>query len=315
MDIWPVIRIVAFEFAGGDAFFLGLALLVTGGLAAVWRDGARVRACFRLATICSCLVIAASGTPLPLWFYGIGLSLIAVSLLPRPPALANVRARRRFRVVVLLLASWCAAGAVWEFSYRLPPRLDDTIHYDALVVIGDSVSAGVLGSTEWTWPKEFRKRHGVRVEDLSAEGATARLALSQARSLNEYGKNFRAVVVIEIGGNDYFELVPPADFESDLDRLLTTLATPDRRIIMLETPLPPFYNDYGRVERELATRHRVPLISKREFARVLFTSGATLDTVHLSEKGHGLFADMVWQQVGSLLRAHSVRQQDSGAEG
>jgi acyl-CoA thioesterase-1 len=76
---------------------------------------------------------------------------------------------------------------------------------------------------------------------------------------------------------------------------------------MLELPLPPFYNAYGRAQRELAARHRVALISKREFAAVVFSAGATLDRVHLSEAGHGLFADMVWGHVATLLRSPSIK--------
>lgn len=298
-----VIRIVAFEFAGGDAFFLGLALLATGALVAGWRDGPRIRALFRLATICTGIVIAASGTPLPIWFYCVGLVLIGLSLLPRPLTTENSRTYRRFRIVSTLLAFWCAAAAAWEFSYRLPPRVNGTKRFDTLAVIGDSVSAGLLGPKERTWPKQFRERYFGSVVDLSREGATSQSALRQALSLNGRSDNVEPVVLIEIGGNDYFERVAPSEFAAHLDRLLTELDRPNRQLIMLELPLPPFYNAYGRVQRELAATHRVPLISKRQFARVVFTSGATLDTVHLSESGHSLFADMVWDHVGALLRS------------
>jgi acyl-CoA thioesterase-1 len=203
---------------------------------------------------------------------------------------------------VALLICWCAVGAAWEFSYRLPPHLDNDARYDRLAVIGDSISAGLIGNGEDTWPKQFRKRYLDSVVDLSAPGATARSALRQAQSLNGRSDDRSTVVLIEIGGNDYFELVSPSDFANDLDRLLTELSRPNRQLVMLELPLPPFYNAYGRVQRELAAKHRVPLISKREFARVVFAPNATRDTVHLSETGHGLFADMVWNHVGRLLR-------------
>jgi acyl-CoA thioesterase-1 len=301
-----VIRLVAFEFAGGDAFFLGLSLLMTGALVAAWRDGPRIRVGFRLATIGSWIVIAASGTPLPLWFYGVGGLLSVLSFLPRPPATEARRSLRRFRIVVGLLICWCATGAAWEFSYRLPPRLNEQARYEALVVIGDSVSAGLIGKGEQTWPKQFRERFFGSVLDLSAAGATARSALRQAQLVNQRLANREAVVLIEIGGNDYFELVPPADFAEDLDRLLTELERPNRQLVLLELPLPPFYNAYGRLQRDVAARHSIPLVSKREFARVVFAPAATLDTVHLSESGHSLFANMVWQHVGPLLRTSPV---------
>jgi acyl-CoA thioesterase-1 len=277
-------------------------LLAAVASLAVCRDGPRIRAGFRLATICAGLVIAASGTPLPLWFYGIGAFFIAFSLWPRSSGPEQGKRQTRFRVAVALLIGWCLLAAGWEFSYRLPIRLDGTNPYDTLAVIGDSVSAGLLGPHERTWPKQFRERYGGTVIDVSAEGATARSALGQARALNAHSGKFRAVVLIEIGGNDYFESVPPNDFAADLERLLTALKRPDRQLVMLELPLPPFYNEYGRAQRMLAARYGIPLVSKREFARVVFTGGATLDTIHLSEAGHRLFAEMIWQNIGGILR-------------
>src|ERR1700722_10619035 len=303
MQLPSAIRIIAFEFAGGDAFFWGLVLLTAAAIVAAWRDGPRVRAGFRLATIGAAIVIAASGTPLSLWLYAIGVALIVLTLWPRPAAAESVTIRRRFRMIVGSLVLWCAVGGVWEMSYRLQPRISGKGPYESLVVIGDSVSAGLLGPREQTWPKQFRQRYFDNVVDLSAEGATARSALRQAQALNARSENVSAVVLIEIGGNDYFESVPPADFAPDLDRLLMSLSRPNRQLLMLELPLPPFYNAYGRVQRELASRHGVPLISKREFAKVVFAPDATLDTVHLSESGHVRFADMVWRHVGGLIRA------------
>jgi acyl-CoA thioesterase I len=313
-----VTRFVAFEFAGGDAFFWGLAVLMTATLIAARRDGPRIRSGFRLATIGSVIVIAASATPLPLWFYGAGLALTLIAFSARfgrpgaervdsaTPKTDGLLTEQRFRIVASLLVAWCAVAAAWEFSYRLPPRLGATPRYDTLVVIGDSVSAGLRGPRERTWPRQFRERYFGSTLDLAAEGATAHSALKQAHLANQRLANRDEIVLIEIGGNDYFEMVPPLEFEQQLDRLLSDLERPNRQVILLELPLPPFYNAYGRVQREVAARHDVALISKREFAKVLFTSNATLDSVHLSDAGHSQFADMVWRHVGPILRTPQI---------
>jgi acyl-CoA thioesterase-1 len=344
----PVIRIVAFEFAGGDAFFWGLALLTAAALVGLLRDGPRARAFCRLATIGAVIVLAASGTPLPLWFYGMGLTLSAVTLIARwgrtndaarvalaarPPVgfagasedtggqagqaasatqnlslgtLSGLRAAPLFRAAAVTLIGWCAVAAGWEFSYRLPPHFDAQKSYETLVVIADSVSSGLNGVGEETWPKQFRERYFGRVLDKSAPGATARSALKQASAANRELDSRPALVLIEIGGNDFFELIPPAQFAADLERLLTELERPNRQLVMLELPLPPFYNAYGRIQRDLAARHHVPLISKREFAEVIFTPDATLDTVHLSKSGHSLFADMVWRHTATIFRSPAI---------
>jgi acyl-CoA thioesterase-1 len=340
-----VMRIVAFEFAGGDAFFVGLALLAAATLLAVWRDGPRIRAAVRLMTFCAWIVLIPSATPLPLWFYGVGLLLTVltlfarssrrtaadrVALAARPPVgfagasedtggqaasatpshagATSTRPHllRRISGAALLLLCWCLGAAGWEFSCRLPPRLDNQKSYETLIVIGDSVSAGLNGRGEPTWPLQFRERYFGSVLDLSAAGATARLAQRQAKVVNERLPDRDAVILIEIGGNDFFESVPPAEFEEDLERLLSELERPNRQLVMLELPLPPFYNAYGHVQRDVAARRHVPLISKREFAEVVFAPQATLDTVHLSPAGHRLFADMVWRHVGAILHTPAV---------
>jgi acyl-CoA thioesterase I len=296
-----MVRCVAFLFAGGDAFFLGIALLAVGALLGAWRDRRWAQIGFRLANVTAWIFIATSATPLPLWLYGLGVAFTVLTILPRrlksgKPAFWALR-----HMDAALVLLWCITGAAWEFSYRIAPRIDNRARYDALVVIGDSISAGMLGPDERTWPKQFRERYVRTVIDLSGEGATARSALRQVQSLDSQHRDLNALVVVEIGGNDYFESIPPADFAADLDRLLTLLARPNRQIVMLELPLPPFYNAYGRVQREMAAAHHIPLISKREFAGVVFTKDATLDTVHLSESGHALMAEMIWRHVANLI--------------
>jgi acyl-CoA thioesterase-1 len=335
-------RLVAFEFAGGDAFFWGLTLLAGAAVLLLRRDGPRVRVAIRLATLCAWIAIVPSATPLPLWFYGAGAVLSILALKSRSSRL-NALARWVGRVThfssvsqdaggqaasatpnpfddqtedrsslwqlsfaPFLLICWCIAAAAWELSYRMSPSLEEGKPYQTLVVIGDSVSAGLNGRGEPTWPNQFRERYFGSVFDLSAPGATARLALRQAKVLNERLPKREAVVLIEIGGNDFFELIPPAEFERDLENLLDALERPNRQLVMLELPLPPFYNAYGRIQRKLAVQHGVPLISKREFGQVIFAKDATLDSVHLSPTGHRLFADMVWQHVGTLLHTPAI---------
>jgi acyl-CoA thioesterase-1 len=296
-----VIRIVAFLVAGGDAFFFGLAALAGGLIAIAWRDGPRSRVAFRLLSFIGWIIIAASATPLPLWFYLVGGALTLPAWLPRPAQSPLPPAR--LRLLVTLAIGWILVAGAWEASYRRAPLLRrGSVASPALAVIGDSVSAGMLGPQERTWPKQFGERFHVRVVDVSREGATAHSAIRQAESLNGHPEAAHAVVVVEIGGNDFFESLDPARFAADLDNLLALLTRPGRRIIMLELPLPPFYNAYGRVQREMAAKHGVQMISKRDFARVVFTSGATLDTVHLSERGHALMAEMIWNHVGPLFK-------------
>jgi acyl-CoA thioesterase-1 len=122
-------------------------------------------------------------------------------------------------------------------------------------------------------------------------GATVSSALRKAQQVAIPD----GIVLVEIGGNDLLGSTTVDDFRRDLEALLAHLTGPDRQIIMFELPLPPFCNGYGRVQRRLAAKHDVALIPKRVFLRVLAADNATLDSIHLSQHGHELMADSVWQ--------------------
>lgn len=166
--------------------------------------------------------------------------------------------------------------------------------FRAITVIGDSVSVGVGGSeTSETWPAIVAREHLLQNQDLSHVGETAVSARKRAAAKPIAG----AVVIMEIGGNDILGTTTPRQFAEDLDALLGHLAAPDKQIVMFELPLPPFYHEYGRIQRATAAKHGVSLVPKRIFLSVIAGSDSTLDTIHLSQAGHQQMADVVWRLV------------------
>lgn len=286
----------AFHFAGGDAFFSGIAAILVAEMLFSRQFTQRGRRAARFPAVIGGLFVALSATPLPVWFYGIWGTFFCVWLYfeSRPFSAAQRRMSVRLNIVTGLM---CLIALGMEVPYRTMDRSGDK-QYSTLMIIGDSISAGSLGSKEQTWPKRFRQKYGVDVIDVSHVGATARSAFQQAKQLEPHPAG---LVVIEIGGNDFFGETSGDQFEKDLEALLQVLHQPERRLVMLELPLPPLYNGYGRIQRALAKRFGVTLIPRRRLMQVLSTNGATLDTIHLSEKGHEMMADMIWQQIGPWL--------------
>jgi acyl-CoA thioesterase-1 len=80
---------------------------------------------------------------------------------------------------------------------------------------------------------------------------------------------------------------------------------------MFELPLPPFYHEFGRIQRDAAGRRQVALIPKRVFLNLLAGQGATLDSVHLSQAGHQQMADLVWELVGPAFGHAALHEQQS----
>jgi acyl-CoA thioesterase-1 len=103
-----------------------------------------------------------------------------------------------------------------------------------------------------------------------------------------------AIVLVEIGGNDLLGTTTASDYEKGLAFLLGALSRPEREVVMFELPLLPFKNQFGRIQRRLASAHGVKLIPKRALISVLTSNSSTLDSIHLSPRGHAEMAALVW---------------------
>jgi acyl-CoA thioesterase-1 len=288
---------VIYLFGSGLVFFLGVGLLVLAAAAFTFLACGWSRILATVITLTGLVLIALSATPLPLWFYLLGAGgTFAWLFAERSKKPWFQTHRREFRL--LALALW-AVGVAMEAPYHLTPRLSLNDHRD-LYILGDSVSAGADDRETWTWPRLLSQSGEIKVHDFSRMGATVSSALKQAQRLPDKG----GIVLLEIGGNDLLGSTRSENFERALAKLLDHVAAPERVVLMFELPLPPFCNDYGRIQRRLAAEHDVVLIPKRIFAEVLTAEGATLDSVHLSKRGHERMAEVIW----SLIRPTSRSQ-------
>lgn len=285
-------QIVTSLFASGDAFFVGVALIVLGRMTA-WRFRQHRRAKWlRWLTILGVVLFALSMTPLPGWLYG---ACAVAPLFGLNVPFRNDDGSRRSRIIcrsqplveILLLATVGFEFVERQRLYVQPlERLPAEVH-----VIGDSLSDGITNAQGHVWPNQVARQWDIPVQNHAEPGATTASALRQADAVTCED----CLVLLEIGGNDFFEGRAAAQIEADCDRLLARLGGPRRTLIMFELPLPPMPGAYGLscLQRRLAHRYDVRLIPRRDFAKVLLTSGATSDGLHLSPIGHRAMASLV----------------------
>jgi acyl-CoA thioesterase I len=185
--------------------------------------------------------------------------------------------------------------AIW-FQVRptLPPAA-----FSRLIIVGDSISAGIGNEHSNLWPDLLRADHHVRVVNLARAGAVISDAEHELQSHRISG----ALVLLEIGGNDMLDHGDTGQFGADLRDLARLVCGPDRQVVMLELPLFPFNNGYGVQQRRVASEYGIALIPRKYFAQVLGERGATIDGIHLSASGHRRMAEMIWEMVGASLQS------------
>ena len=277
-----------YHVASGHAFFSGVALILAA-VATTRLPGRRIVGSARtISTGLGLILVAISGTPLPLGFYLLAGAVSLVWLAVEGSSRVSRTATRILRGLVVVV--W-VTGAACEAPYHrvpaVPPMGRPTVD-----VVGDSLGAG-LGEAD-AWPDRLARRRAIVVRNHSIAGAGAAKALeSEAGLLSGPGP----LVLVEIGGNDLLGGSPPDIFERDLDALLAVLRRGGRTVVMLELPLPPFANRYGAAQRRVARRHGVLLVPKRLLVGVLTADGATLDSIHLTPTGHDRMADAIWDVI------------------
>jgi acyl-CoA thioesterase-1 len=286
MDAW--LNHVIYFIGSGAAFFSGAGLIVVGIAISRWTKRRWLTLTRNLLVLLGGVIVAVSAAPLQWWVYGMLAVLTTGWLIVEylRPAWCNTRLSA---ARVGLVAAWLVVVG-FEAAHQVTPTLQP-MGSPTLFLIGDSVSAGMTEAEKETWPKLLAAKHCIDVRDFSKMGATVGSARKQAERIGDAA----GLVLLEIGGNDVLGSTDAAQFEERLDQLLTDVGRPDRTVVMLELPLPPFANQFGLIQRELAARYGVTLVPRRIFIGVLTTSGATLDGVHLSKSGHARMAEAIWE--------------------
>lgn len=277
----------------GESFFTGAALCIAAALVSRSRRP-RLRRCTGLLFLIGLLAVTVSSTAIPYGYYGLTGAITLAWCASR-----YVVRWRRWSAWAMAVA-WSVAVAI-EVPYHLVPTLHPA-PARSITVIGDSITAGVGDMRLETWPRVLAREHHLMVRDWSSPGDTTASALKRIRGR----KIDSPVVILEIGGNDLLGTTSPAAFRDALDALLARVSAPGRQVLLFELPLPPFYHEIGRIQRELARKHGALLIPKRVLLSVLRGDGATLDTIHLSRPGHRRMAERVWSIVEGAFESSSA---------
>ena len=280
---------LVYHIASGHAFFTGVVLVITAALAST-QPSRIVTRTSGIAFLVGIIAIAVSSTAIPYWIYAVALVATAAWVVSR----YVVRWKRWATTAVVI--SWLIATA-FEIQYHAMPSLQPTLPH-SITVIGDSVTAGMGAiDTADRWPLILARHHDLVVQDISQMGETTGSAIRRVKAYEIES----TIVVVEIGGNDLLGSTTSAQFESDLDALLSHLRLPGRQLVMFELPLPPFCIEYGRIQRSLARKHSVSLVPKRVFLSVLSAGDSTIDTIHLTQAGHDRMAACVWSLIRSAF--------------
>jgi len=178
-----------------------------------------------------------------------------------------------------------------------------------LLVVGDSISAGLGLDTSQGWVALMEKRlqqKGVdhQVVNASISGDTSAGGLSRLPALLSEHKP--ELVIIELGGNDGLRGQPPQQLQQNLAAMIEKSKASGARVLLLGMRLPPNYGarynrNFEQVFATLAEQEKVPMVP-------FFLEGVggvpgmmQADGIHPAAVGQPRMLDNLWPTLEPLL--------------
>lgn len=178
-----------------------------------------------------------------------------------------------------------------------------------LLVVGDSISAGLGLDTSQGWVNLLDKRlkeqgFDYRVVNASISGDTTAGGLARLPALLSEQKP--ALVVIELGGNDGLRGMAPAQLQQNLNAMVQQSRQAGARVVLLGMRLPPNYGQrytdaFAKVFQSVANEQKIALVP-------FFLDGVggvqdmmQADGIHPAVAAQPRLLDNVWPTLKPLL--------------
>lgn len=217
------------------------------------------------------------------------------------------RAKLRLRHLGTVVA------AVWIGTVCLSEKGHAEQDEAVIVAFGDSLTSGYGLPNDEAFPSQLetalRKRgHKVRVVNAGVSGDTAGAAL---RRLDWALGEETDVVIVELGGNDALQGLPPDATKVALAKILEKIQEKNLPVLLAGMEAPrnlgkQYVTEFGAIYPDLAARYSVPLYP-------FFLEGVALnaqlmqkDGIHPNGKGVTVIVDKILPQVEALLDASQV---------
>ncbi len=228
-------------------------------------------------------------------------------------AAASFRRDRKQRLgwaaVVLLWAMWGVAE--WQShraTHRQPAAVWDPSR--PVVCLGDSLTTGL--SDEEAYPAYLQEMVGVPVVNLGKAGSAARDAIARLPSGVETQPQ---LVVVELGGNDYLRGYSREAVRASLVEIIEASRDAGAEVILVEIPRGFVVDEFSGLERELARKYDLELVSDTAIRMLVLRSGSfpwtesvagpllSDDGLHPNVAGARHLADTVRRQIERMYGA------------
>lgn len=200
-----------------------------------------------------------------------------------------------------LVAGIAAAGC------RKAPKRTAIAAGQTVLAFGDSVTFGTGASKGEDWPSLLAHQTGWKIVNAGISGDTAQIGKGRIQALLDVHRP--ALVVIEIGGNDFLRRQPSTQVKQDIRQMIKLVQSAGAQVALVAVPeLSMLGIVAGRpsdspIYAELADEENVVLVP-HVFSETLARPEFCADRIHPNALGYQYMATGIYarlQEVGLVL--------------
>ena len=199
---------------------------------------------------------------------------------------------RRIAAVLPLLLTLAGCGVAADEI----PNLDSP--GQTIVCLGDSITSGVGATPETAYPSLLTSRLGTDVINHGVPGDTAEEGLAR---VDDVLAEDPWLVIVELGGNDILNRVPPERTEAALRRIVERLLAANVAVVLIELEV-PFAGRYAEIYNRIGDEHDVPVIDD-VLGEILTDASLKADPIHPNSRGHEVLAAALADELEPILEA------------
>lgn len=193
--------------------------------------------------------------------------------------------RRNFLLSALTAASLAACGR--------PPKLSPLAAGATVLAFGDSVTYGTGAAAGEDWPTLLANLSGWNVVNAGVPGDTAANGKQRIAALVEEYRP--ALVIVEIGGNDFLKRRPPGAVKEDIRQIVSIARAGGAQVLLVAVPELSLLGAVTRkpadasLYAELGKEEKLPVIED-VFADILGDPELRADAIHPNVQGYARMA-------------------------
>ena len=167
-----------------------------------------------------------------------------------------------------------------------------------IVVLGDSLSFGFGAESNHGYIGVLQKRLNLEIINKGVSGDTSKMALERLQK--DVLDLKPALVIVELGGNDFMQKVPLDETFANLDQIVTRIQAQRTPVLLVGIKSGIFANEASSHYKQLANQRHTGLVINA-MGNILTSADLKSDAIHPNDKGYEVMADNVEPELRWML--------------